>query len=311
MSLDLFRQDRWRRGFDRVRQQARPRALAGRLQAAARWRRGGPASPLLIALLAAIALHLLALAGLQLRQRRQPAALVPPPRDDTPELLRFSRQQTREPALAPLSIAALAQLPLPPPPPLAATSADATAAAATPRKAGSGSGSSDLSRLQPAASRANRPRAGANRAADRRPAAGRPATSTAAKTDPGLESALASLGRLQAGAGQRPVTTGEQGWPAPQKAETEQLSLWRRLWEKATPAAAAATGPRPLPAGVELRRLSAADSTAAELPGGRRLSLQLNDRLLLVWPVGRELWLLQAPATRPAAADDEESGSGG
>ena len=55
---------------------------------------------------------------------------------------------------------------------------------------------------------------------------------------------------------------------------------------------------------MELRRLAASDGDAAALPQGRRLSLALGDRLLLIWSDGKQLWLLQAPASRPETDGD-------
>jgi hypothetical protein len=72
---------------------------------------GRPWPPLALALLTALAVHLLALAYGQLATSRQAAggqrSPVPPPHDDTPELLEFSRQQPLEETLA--------TVPLPPP----------------------------------------------------------------------------------------------------------------------------------------------------------------------------------------------------
>lgn len=288
------RLERWRRPLARLNQWARPMALAGVLrQGAARLPALRQPSPLAIALMAAIALHLLALSAASLRQRQQPEPAPPPPRDDTPELLLFSRQQMREPAIAPLAIASLAQLP-PPPPPLA-PDADSVRPAAGGKPSKSVA-TTDLTRPRPHASQRTRPVAPSSPGTTTRRATRNPT-----RVDPALETALTALSRWQTAAPGKPPTAGEAGWPAPQKAEAEQLALWKRLWEKAAPAGA---GTRPLPAGMELRRLTAGDSESAALPESQRLSLLLGDRLLLVWPAGRELWLLEAPATRPEPDGD-------
>ncbi|MCP9796242.1 hypothetical protein, partial [Cyanobium sp. Lug-B] len=74
-----------------------------------RWRH------LRLPLLGALALNgLLVVAALRPPASTAPAAAAPPA-DDTPELLRFSRQQAREPALAALPLPPLSALPPPPP----------------------------------------------------------------------------------------------------------------------------------------------------------------------------------------------------
>ena len=248
-----------------------------------------PASPLSLALLAAVSLHLLVLAGLQLRPRR-PAPLPPAPRsDNTPELLRFSRQQALEPSLAPLSVAALAQLPPPPPlepsgragGPMAVRPGSATPARRTPPQRGR--------------SAADRAAAGQTSGAARRPAGSDPASA------PTLELALASLERLQGGGLLRHAAGEERGWPLPRRAQGEEASQWRRLWESASPGSASGESQRPLPAGSELRRLPAAQAEPLSLHPSQRLSLLLADRLLLIWSAGGELWILQAPANRAEA----------
>ena len=283
MSVPLPWAQRWREPLQRI---------------AARCQRGGAPSPLAVALAAAIALHLLALSALQLRQRRQPAAALPPPRDDTPELLQFSRQQTREPAIAPLSIRALAQLPPPPPPPLAA-------AAAAPKGASLRGG--DLAR-KPSSSRRGPQPATRTAAAARRDLAPGGSGAHSPRIDPGLQAALGVLTRWQEGRDGVAVAAGEAGWPAPEKPEATQLALWKRLWEKAAPAPAGPRQPRPLPAGVELRRLAIDEGTPAPLPEEGRLSLVLGERLLLIWSSGGELWLLMAPANRLEADRDPARG---
>lgn len=73
------------------------------------WRR------LQLPLLAALALNgLLMLPSLRPSQRAVPSRAAAPA-DDTPELLRFSRQQAREPALPLLALPSLSSLPPPPP----------------------------------------------------------------------------------------------------------------------------------------------------------------------------------------------------
>ena len=66
-------------------------------------------------LLGALALNgVLVAATLRPPARTAPTVASAPP-DDTPELLRFSRQQAREPALAALPLPPLSALPPPPP----------------------------------------------------------------------------------------------------------------------------------------------------------------------------------------------------
>lgn len=164
--------------------------------------------------------------------------------------------------------------------------------------------SRDARRSRAGESRTSRPQISVNRAqTPPRPGSG------PARSEPGLESALAALGRMQAEPDARTGTGAAAGWPAPQKPDAEQLGLWKRLWEKAIPAGSTAGGSRPLPSGVELRRLASVEGEAGALPEGRRLSLLLGERLLLAWLAGRDLWLLQAPASRPES-DADAVGSG-
>jgi hypothetical protein len=303
--------EQWRPPLGRLMRLARPSAEAVPLrlmeQLRVRLQPGAAPSPLAISLLTAIALHLLALSALQLHERRRPAAAVPPPRDDTPELLQFSRQQTREPALAPLSIAALAQLPPPPPPPLTAGGSAAALQAPAPR--GTSGRAGDLRRAPHSPGRTRGQRATTAQPGSRNQTSSRPAARTT-RLDPGLETALAALIRWQSpqSTAEGRTASGEAGWPSPQKPEAEQLALWTRLWEKASPAGSGAGLTSRLPAEAELRRLAASDSEAAALPEGGRLSLALGDRWLLIWSAGREVWLLQAPASRPESAGDRQEG---
>jgi hypothetical protein len=57
---------------------------------------------------------------------------------------------------------------------------------------------------------------------------------------------------------------------------------------------------------VELRRLTGSDSEAEALPPERKLSLALADRVLLIWSTDGEVWLLQAPASRPEIDGDRQ-----
>ena len=268
------------------------------------WRLPGEQPALACALLAATAVHLLGLAAAQLRQARPlPSPLA---RDDTPELLVFSRQQSLEPAMPSLAIAALDQLPPPPPPPLE----PAPPSASTPRPSAA-----------PAMQRSPGPRPAAQPRAQRPPArsamvvargaaghsSSRPGTSARASLTPRQEASLASavqaLERSEAAeANHAGAQASEAGWPPALKPGPEELAFWRRLWQRASTVAVASG----LPAASELRQVQPSEDEAEQLQPSRKLVINLGERRLLVWLEGRTWMLLQGPASPPAQGSTGE-----
>lgn len=239
------------------------------------------AGPLALALLAALLLHGLWLAELQLRQRRQP----PPQRlerpDDTPELLVFSRQPPE-----PLGLETV-PLPLPsalsPPPPL------------LPEQRGPGK--------PPAPPPGQGPRAGAaagsRTSSPGRPGiASRPVARPAARRlpRPGLRPGPPPLPPLPPAAPLDALREARaRGAEASPPLAGEALERWRSLWQSAEvglspPAALAAR-----PADAELRRLPLAQVRAQGLEPEPGRPLRLDDHWLLPWIDGEQLWLLRVP----------------
>ncbi|MEB3199979.1 MAG: hypothetical protein VKK62_05590 [Synechococcaceae cyanobacterium] len=278
------------------------------------WRR---LQPLGLCLLGAVVLHGLGLAGWQLQRSRQlgTAAGVGAPlsADDTPELLRFSRQQAQQnlmPAVVPLPGPEL--LPPPPPPEPAAQANAPSAAAARPgSRRPKGARSAVSARPTPVP----RPRSGTPPAAGSSGAAEAEATGSAAAAN-----VLAALDQLQrqvqtrgsqaepgteraraAGSDTRSPASGAKGAEAeapglrllrPEPAEQEG---YRSLWEKGQPAA----GPRrdwsSLPGSLERRRLPLAQARRGAAAVQHREAVLLGEQLLLFWVVGDQLWMLRSP----------------
>jgi hypothetical protein len=237
------------------------------------------ARPLGLALLAALLLHGLWLAELQLRQRRQPEPQRLQGADDTPELLVFSRQPPE-----PLG---LETLPLPPPsaaPPPPPLLPDQRRLGKTP--------SPTPGRALPAgAAPGRRP------IAPSRPGlASRPTTRPAARPGPRPGQGppplpplpqVAMLEALREARGRGP----DAGSPL----SGEVLQRWRALWQaaEASPSPPAALAARPPDA--EVRRLPLAQARAEGLEPESGRPLRLDDHWLLPWIDGEQLWLLRVP----------------
>lgn len=210
-------------------------------------------------LLVALALNgLLLLPALRPSQRPEPRR-ASAPADDTPELLRFSRQQAREPALPLLALPSLSSLPPPPPTDLPAQ----PRAGAASRRRGN---DANRARSQDRATTAN--------AGERGTDQGRPPARAGA--EPPVATRLLVLA-LQA----KPL-------------EAAEASSVAGLWEQAT-----ATGDSPagmvIPMeGLEWRRLPLAKARGAGLPLGDPLAVLSGGKLLLLWPEATALWMLGA-----------------
>jgi len=229
-----------------------------------RWRH------LRLPLLGALALNgLLVVVALRPPARTGPAVAVLPP-DDTPELLRFSRQQAREPALSALPLPPLSALPPPPPMDLPAQ----------PRRAVAGPRRGDAARTQarPAATTPPPPGAAQERAG------GKPGAELAATT---RMLALA----LQA----RPL-------------EAAEATALAALWEQAAPTREVPSGMASAPDGMELRRLPLAKVRGAGLAFSDPLAVLAGGTMLLLWPDGSGFWMLAANADSRAANDSRAAG---
>lgn len=253
--------------------------------------------PLLPALAAAL-LSQAVLIGL-LRPSPSPGAARPTasgpanqPADDTPELLRLSRNLLQSSTTPNPAINQLLTLPLPPPPQLAPTPAPPPA------------------RSQPAPCPAKDQAPPAPRASPATPqpsvqdAAARPAGS------PRADPAAPPTADLPGQPGQaldlaRAIALGLQSLPA-QGASPAQVALQRRQWwlsgqdsamlQRAWEQAEAAEAPESwnaLPAGVQLRRLErqALGPLAGGEPSGR--TLVDREQITLLWGAGARLWLLR------------------
>lgn len=217
------------------------------------WRR------LQLPLLVALALNgLLLLPSLRTSQRPAPNRAAATA-DDTPELLRFSRQQAREPSLPLLALPSLSSLPPPPPTDLPA---DPRAGTAGRRRGNDAHGGRSKGQVA------------TTTAVERGAAQDRPLSRAGA--EPTASTKLLALA-LQA----RPV-------------EPSESTALAGLWEQAT-----ATGESPdgmvVPAdGLEWRRLPLAKARAAGLPFSDPLAVLSGGKLLLLWPEGTALWMLAA-----------------
>ncbi|MCP9785040.1 hypothetical protein [Cyanobium sp. N5-Cardenillas] len=210
-------------------------------------------------LLAALALNGLLLLPALRPSQRPVASRAAVTADDTPELLRFSRQQAREPSLPLLALPSLSSLPPPPP----------TDLPAEPRSGAASRGRGNDTH----GGRPKDPVATAT-AAERGAAQDRPLSRAGA--EPTAATTLLALA-LQA----RPV-------------EPSEATALAGLWEQAT-----ATGESPggmvVPAdGLEWRRLPLAKARAAGLPFSDPIAVVSGGKLLLLWPEGTAFWMLAA-----------------
>jgi len=235
------------------------------------------AGPLALALLAALLMHGLWLAELQLRQRRQPTPQRLQRPDDTPELLVFSRQPPEPLGLETVPLPPPSAMP-PPPPLLPEQRGPGTLpspAPGRPPRAGSASG------IRP--SPPGRPGIAGRPAGSRLPRQGlRPGPPPLPPLP--LLTPLEALREARArGSDATPPLAGEG------------LQRWRALWQSAEagPSPPAALAARP--ADAELRRLPLAMARAEGLEPESGRPLRLDDHWLLPWIDGEQLWLLRVP----------------
>lgn len=229
---------------------SRSRSLPFQLPSLSGWRR------LLLPVLLALAVNLLLFLPAVRPPEPQATLRAPAPPDNTPELLRFSRQQAQQPALSLLPFPSLADLP--PPPPADLPGGRSPGASGSPGDAADG------------AARTRTPQAAAAESS----AAGAKERGSASR------SAEAPVARLLAMALKaRPV-------------EGAEASSLAALWEQATPSREPPAGLAAPPEGVELRRLPLAKARSAELTLSEPFAVLSAGRLLLLWPEGSDLWML-------------------
>ncbi|MDM7954012.1 MAG: hypothetical protein QUV07_12465 [Cyanobium sp. CZS 25K] len=231
--------------------------------------------PVLVAL---VLNGVLVLTALRPFERTRPARTAAPV-DDTPELLRFSRRQAREPALALLPLPSLRGLPPPPPSELPA------------RRPGGAAGRRLGDQARPA-----RPRSKAA-AAD---AATVTATVTAAAADAQGTPQHRPPDETMA---ERPATARMLALTLQARAlKAAEATVVAALWEQATPTRESPAGLAGPAEGVEQRRLPLARVRGGGLPLTDPLAVWSDGRVLLLWPDGDTLWML-------GAADDGRTGS--
>ncbi|MEA5392564.1 hypothetical protein VB738_14970 [Cyanobium gracile UHCC 0139] len=231
-----------------------------------RWRHLG------LPLLGALALNGLVVAmALRPPARTAPTVAASPP-DDTPELLRFSRQQAREPALMALPLPPLSALPPPPPTDLPARQRRGAAGlrggdAATARKRGRAAAAT------PAPPAAADDRAGGRTGAE-----------------------LVVTSRMLALALQaRPL-------------EAAEATALAALWEQAAPSREVPSGIAAAPDVMEWRRLPLAKARGAGMAFSDPLAVLAGGKVLLLWPDGSTFWMVAAAAESRAAGDSRATG---
>jgi hypothetical protein len=239
------------------------------------------AAPLALALLAAVLLHGLWLAELQLRQRRQPQSQRLQRPDDTPELLVFSRQPPE--ALGLETVPLPPPSAMPPPPPL------------LPDQRGPGKTSAPVPGQAPPARAAsgNRPSPPGRPGIDRQPAprpASRPLPRQGSRPGPPPLPPLPPLAPLEALQEAR-----ARGAEATPPLAGEGLQRWRVLWQSAEAGRSPPVALASRPAAAELRHLPLAQARAQGLEPESGRPLRLDDDWLLPWIDGELLWLLWLP----------------
>jgi len=281
-----------------------------------------------LSLLAAVLVHLLALAGWQMVRRRQPPPEGLRAADDTPMLLQFSREEplAQEAGSIPLPPAA----PLPPPiggqapnptalpgrdrgtgKPDIVPSRQETAARTTQGKAGARPGAARAS------SRLVRPKVSGSQAAAT-PVAPLPlALGAGSPARLALEKGLQDAGSASA---QEPPEQGRDekadprsggGTPGPElagKASGRDLARTPRgdaaprgsaadlrLWTLAKPSLPAPGSLQGLPAELEVRELTLSQARGSGADIRHRRLVRLDNGLLLLWVEDSKLWLVRSP----------------
>ena len=281
-----------------------------------------------LSLLAAVLVHLVALAAWQLERRRQPPPEGLRAADDTPMLLQFSREEPLAQETGSIPLPPTASLPPPiggqtptptalpgkdrgPGKPDAVPSRQATVARTTHGKAGARPGAPRVS------SRLVRPKVSGTPGA---PTPVGPLSLALAVGSPArlaLEKVLQDAG--SASAEEAPETGREEkanprsgaGSPGPElagKASSGDLARTptggtalraspadRQLWTLAKPSQPAPGSLQGLPAGLEVREVPLSKARASGADIRHRKLVRLDDGVLLLWVDDSTLWLVRSP----------------
>jgi len=281
-----------------------------------------------LSLLAAVLVHLLALAGWQIVRRRQPPPVGLRAADDTPMLLQFSREEplAQEPGSIPLPPAA----PLPPaiggqaPIPTAfpgrergpgktdtEPSRQATAAQTTQGKAGARPGAPR------ARSRLMRPKVGGTQGAPTSVAPLPLALGAGSPARLALEKGLHDAGSANAQEAREPgrdekadprsgggttglelagkASGGDLAQPSGGGAAPRAGAADLRLWTLAKPSRPAPGSLQGLPAELAIRELTLSQARGSGADIRHRRLVRLDDGLLLLWVEDDTLWLVRSP----------------
>jgi hypothetical protein len=281
-----------------------------------------------LSVLAAVLVHLVALAGWQMMRRRQPPPEGLKAADDTPMLLQFSREE-------PLALEA-GSIPLPPaaplPPPIGAQAPNQTALPGRDR--GPGKPDIELGRKATAArttqgkagarpgapratSRLVRPKVGGSQAAPT-PVAPLPlALGAGSPARLALEKGLNDAGSASAqeapepGRDEKADPRSGGGTPGPELAGKASggdlartprggaaprgIAADLRLWTLAKPSRPAPGSLQGLPAELAVRELPLSQARASGADIRHRKLVRLDDGLLLLWVEDSTLWLVRSP----------------
>jgi len=273
-----------------------------------------------LSLLAAVLVHLLALAGWQMARRRLPAPEGLRAADDTPILLQFSREEplAQEAGSIPLPPAATLPPPnagLPPEPTTLPGKASGQAAAARPTQGKSSAAT------RPGATRASsrlvRPKASGTPAAPTPVAPAPPALGAGSPARLALEKALHDARGTSVEIGNEPGREtkadprGAAANPGPEaegrpaggdqartpagstalRATPADLRLWG-LARTSRPSPGPLEG---LPAGVAIRDLPLSQARRSGADIQHRRLVRLDDGVLLFWVEGSTVWLVRSP----------------
>jgi len=287
-------------------------------QAISRWRTvpEGPLKTAALPVLLALVLHAVWLATTPLRQSAPLAKARLSAEDNSPELLRFSRQPPpAPPALAAVPLPGASTLPPPPPPPAepdAAAVDKSSAEAPAANKAAVVVVRSSPARAPAASVRPPGPTkpsgaAPAGRVIHLVPGTDKPTPSDEAAANLGmaatpngpLATLLAAQRLASSGASPNPNDSAlaEAGLTGLQRPSGQALQSYQALWNGA---AAKESGPgdlSALPPNVQLREVATATANAQEVPTSHRQAVLLGNQLLLFWVEGDNLWLIRAPMT--------------
>ena len=245
--------------------------------------------PLLIGFVAAVAFHALFLAYHQLRQSRLTPPARLPSRDNTPELLQFSRQPAPLSTFEVLPLPKASLLPPPPPPDLLAPlgpSRGRQGSGAEPSRPmkktrvaqGKGSFKVALQQRKPEGHRQQSP-----------PLAPRLETADWALAVEQLRTFM-ELHPASALDGKANAQDFSEPDPAQQQAYQK---LWNLAQPRQRPIEPSAEGSAKL--AIEIRQLPLQQTRADDLEIRHRQIVVLNDEILLFWLDGQQLWILRSP----------------